>query len=120
MSHTVSIPATENEAWGFIGAMGVHAPAAWPLAMSAVAEATGQSLEAVRAFLDSRWGRHFANDVLNSLHEGTTLPAAILTAVDRWMTWRVGAKIAAHHGIPQGTAHLLGFVALAALEERLV
>ena len=43
--------------------MGQHARDAWPLAMTRIADATGADLEAVRAFLGSRHGRHFADAV---------------------------------------------------------
>ena len=33
------IPATENESWGFWGTMGGYASVAWPIAMTAIAEA---------------------------------------------------------------------------------
>ena len=67
-----AIPASQNEAWGFWGTMNEHAAAAWPLAMTAIADATGQPLESVRIFLDSRHGRHFADDVQNGLYRGQT------------------------------------------------
>ena len=56
MTHT-TIPASQNEAWGFWGTMNEHANAAWPLAMNAISDATGQPRESVRTFLDSRHGR---------------------------------------------------------------
>lgn len=46
------IPATRNEGWGFWGTMGGHACIAWPLAMTAVADATGKDLDIVRGFLE--------------------------------------------------------------------
>jgi hypothetical protein len=63
---------TNNEAWGFWGTIAHHAdPAqAWPIAMQAVADATGCSEAGVRDFLDSRHGRHFADDVANGLFDG--------------------------------------------------
>jgi hypothetical protein len=67
MNTTKQIPATQNEAWGFWGTMNEHASAAWPLAMIAISDATSQPLESVRIFLDSRHGRHFADDVQNGL-----------------------------------------------------
>ena len=42
-AHT-QIPATENTAWGFWGTLGEQAEAAWPLAMTAIAAATGKWL----------------------------------------------------------------------------
>lgn len=38
-----NIPATRNEGWGFWGTMGGHACIAWPLAMTAVTDATGEA-----------------------------------------------------------------------------
>ncbi len=80
MSTPRQIPATQNNAWGFFGTMNEQASAAWPLAMTAIAEATGEPLESVRIFLDSRHGRHFADDVLNQLFAGNPLSEAIATA----------------------------------------
>lgn len=70
MTTASQIPATQNDAWGFWGTMNEHASAAWPLAMTAVSDATHQPLESVRTFLDSRHGRHFADDVQNGLYQG--------------------------------------------------
>jgi hypothetical protein len=74
---TNQIPATQNDAWGFWGTMKEHASAAWPLAMTAVSVATSQPLDSVRTFLDSRHGRHFADDVQNGLYQGQALQDAI-------------------------------------------
>jgi len=68
-----TIPATQNEAWGFWGTMNEHATVAWPLAMNAVSDATGQPLDSVRTFLNSRHGRHFADEVQNGLFRGQPL-----------------------------------------------
>ena len=65
MNATTQIPATQNDTWGFYGTMNEQAEAAWPLAMTAISDATSQPLESVRAFLDSRHGRHPALDVLD-------------------------------------------------------
>ncbi|WKB50793.1 hypothetical protein [Eleftheria terrae] len=114
-----NVPAAPNEAWGFIGTMREHAPTAWPIAMRGIAKATGEPMESVRAFLDSRSGRHFADDVLNEVHAGEPLPQAIQKAIDRWMAWRIGAKTSAYHGIPRGLPYLTGFVIDAAMQEEL-
>ena len=76
-----TIPATRNEGWGFFGTMNERAEAAWPLAMTAVANATGETLDTVRLFLDSRFGRHFADDVLNAVDDGRALADAIAAAM---------------------------------------
>lgn len=107
---TSQIPATQNDTWGFWGTMNEHAAAAWPLVMNAVSEATGQPLESVRIFLDSRHGRHFADDVQNGLYAGATLADAINAATQRWMGWTIGRQTAKQYGIPKGMPYLTGFV----------
>jgi hypothetical protein len=110
MTATKQIPATQNEAWGFWGTMNNDAQAAWPTAMTAISDATCQPLESVRAFLDSRHGRHFADDVLNELHAGANLRDAIHTATQRWMGWTIGRQTSKEYGIPKGLPYLTGFV----------
>lgn len=111
MNHEpTAIPATENEPWGFWGTMEEHAEAAWPLAMTAISDATGQPLESVRVFLDSRYGRHFADDVLNELLRAHTIQQAINAAVTRWMGWTIGRQTSKDYGIPKGLPYLTGFV----------
>jgi hypothetical protein len=104
---------TNNEAWGFWGTMRHHAEpdAAWPIAMQAIGTATGCADFAVRDFLDSRDGRHFADDVTNGLVRGLSLSAAIGAAVERWMGWRIGRRLSRATGIPQALPYLLGLVA---------
>jgi len=110
MTTTNPMPATQNDAWGFFGTMDEHAAAAWPLAMSAISDATGQPLESVRVFLDSRHGRHFADDVQNELFEGKNLQDAINAATARWMGWTIGRQTSKAYGIPRGMPYLSGFV----------
>ena len=110
MNATTQIPATQNDAWGFWGAMNEQANAAWPLAMTAISQATGESLDAVRIFLDSRHGRHFADDVHNGLYDGANLTDAIHAATGRWMGWTIGRQTSKQYGIPAGLPYLTGFV----------
>jgi hypothetical protein len=110
MTTTTQIPATQNEAWGFWGTMTENAAAAWPMAMTAIAEATGQPLDAVRTFLDSRHGRHFADDVLNQMHAGLALADALRAATQQWMGWKIGRQTSKQYGIPRGLPYLTGFV----------
>ncbi len=110
MTETSQIPATQNEPWGFWGTMNEQAATAWPLAMTAVSDTTGQPLESVRTFLDSRHGRHFADDVLNQLHAGHVLTDAINAATQQWMGWKIGRKTSKDYGIPRGLPYLTGFV----------
>ena len=110
MNTTTQIPATQNDAWGFFGTMDEHAAAAWPLAMTAISDATHQTLDSVRIFLDSRHGRHFADDVQNGLYEGKNLQDAIDAATGRWMGWTIGRQTSKDYGIPRGLPYLTGFV----------
>ncbi len=110
MTTTQPIPATRNDAWGFYGTMNEHADAAWPIAMNRVSQVTCQPLEAVRAFLDSRHGRHFADAVLTHLHAGQTLHDAIDAATRQWMGWTIGRQTSKDYGIPRGLPYLTGFV----------
>ena len=116
MIDTDDLPRTRNEGWGFYGTMKDHAAAAWPLAMLAIRQATEESLEDVRAFLDSRWGRHFADEVHNGLHRGESLQEAIDGASRRWMEWKVGSRQAAQYGVPKGMAYLLAMVVHAGIQ----
>lgn len=110
MTTTPEIPASQNESWGFIGTMNEHATAAWPLALTAISNATGESLESVRIFLASRHGRHFADDVHNGLFRGDILQDAIHAATQRWMGWTISRQTAKDYGIPRGMPYLIGFV----------
>ena len=118
MTSTNKMPPSENQAWGFFGTIAQHADAeaAWPLAMSAVADATGCTPDEVRAFLDSRHGRHFADDVANALLELLPLADAVVAATRKWMGWTINQATARETGIPQGLPYLTGFVMHAAIE----
>ena len=103
---------SNNEAWGFFGSIRPHADPteAWATAMEVITEATGCADYAVRDFLDSRHGRHFADDVANNLVKGLSLRGAIDVAIARWMTWRIGRRTSRETGIPSDLPYLLGLV----------
>lgn len=107
---------TENEAYGFYGTMRLDdcADAAWDIAMRAVGKDTGASPEAVRAFLDSRWGRHFADDVHCFLGR-VPLERAIEDAIVRWNGWKLGPRTRKELGIPTLMRYLSGMVYAAAV-----
>ena len=110
---TTTILPTTNQAWGFWGSMGyttADQSQAWALASTAIAKATGGTPEAVGDFLDSRQGRHFANDVASELFNGRTLAAAVDAAVATWMGWKIDKRIEREHGIPRGLPYLTGWV----------
>ena len=109
---TATLP-TRNEAWGFFGTMNqmdADAHQAWNAASAMIAAQTDASPEGVRDFLDSRHGRHFADEVSNALHDGRGLEAAIEHAVARWQGWRIGRQTSRDAGIPAGLPYLRGFV----------
>jgi len=119
-----SIPASHNDTWGFTGTLEGQAEAAWPIAMTTIAAATSQAatsqpLESVRAFLDSRHGRHFADDVLNERAKGKDLEQAIYAAAARWMVWTIGRQTSRDYGIPCGLPYLTGFVVHCEIAEEL-
>ena len=77
---TTTILASRNLEWGYWGTLAriENDPAAdpakaWAIASRRIAEATTASPEGVRDFLDSRHGRHFADDVAGELARGDTL-----------------------------------------------
>ena len=110
MTNATQTLATQNESWGFWGTMNEHATAAWPIASTAIAAATGCEPEQVRAFLDSRHGRHFADEVQNGLYRGQPLADAINAATRQWMGWTIGRQTSKEYGIPRGLPYLTGFV----------
>ena len=110
MMNTTKMPVTTNPDWGFFGSLRDQAEIAWPIAMTAISDATHQPLESVRAFLDSRHGRHFADEVHNGLYAGANLKDAIEQATQRWMGWTIGRQTSKQHGIPKGMPYLTGFV----------
>ena len=101
-----------NEAWGFFGTIRHHADAndAWRIAMDLITTKVGCAETATRAFLDSRYGRHFADEVSNGLAHGLSLKAAVEAAVELWSTWRITRRTSGETGIPVGLSYLHGFV----------
>ena len=106
--------ASKNEARGFYGTIEQHAEPnqAWALAVAGITTSTGRCDQAVRDFLDSRYGRHFADEVAMGLCGGRDLPRAIDEAIERWMGRRIDAAIESELGIPEGLPYLTGFVCM--------
>lgn len=109
---------SQNPDWGFFGSIADYAEPeeAWKLAMQTIARATACPLIAVRDFLDSRHGRHLADDVANSRHAGLALKPAIEAAVERWMRWSISRRTERDTGIPRGLPYLTGFVTRCEIE----
>ena len=104
---------TQNESWGFYGtSAGFSDPEqAWALCFSALSKIAGASTNGLRDFLDSRHGRHLADEVNNYLNDGLDLPAAVDAAVTRWMGWSINRTTSKEMGIPMGLPYLTGLIA---------
>jgi hypothetical protein len=112
---TPTILPTRNEPWGFWGTIAriENDPAAdpakaWEMASRRIAETTEASPDGVRDFLDSRHGRHFADDVANELWKGETLKTATDAAINRWQSWTIDSRTSRDEGIPEGLPYLTG------------
>lgn len=106
---------TENEGYGFYGTMALDGCAdnAWDVAMTAIVAETGAEPAHVRAFLDSKWGRHFADNVQCELRQGS-LDQAVAAAIARWQGWTLGYRTRQDLGIPTPMRYLDGMVYSAA------
>ena len=87
----------------------------WTLASRLIAEAihadSEDEMSGIRDFLDSRMGRHFADDVVGNMTGcGIGLEAAIGSAIRRWQGWRIDRQTEREHGIPAGLPYLTGWV----------
>lgn len=107
-----SLP-TQNPVYGFWGAMdniGQPAAAAWEIAFQQISAETVASAEAVQAFLDSRFGRHFADEVANHLVRQVSLEAAVRASINTHLSWTIDHRTARQHGIPSGLSYLHGWL----------
>lgn len=117
----MNILKTENESYGFWGTMNLDgcAEQAWNIALPAIMNETGAEADEVRDFLDSRWGRHFADDVHCFLAK-MPLKAAIDAAIARWNGWTLSPRTRKELDIPTPMPYLSGMVyaaAIASMEE---
>ena len=101
---------SENPDWGFHGEMrnnqGIDPAEAFDLACRMIDSATGCGAFETAAWLDSRHGRHFGDDVSSAITEGKTLPEAIEAAISRWRSWKIDKTLAREIGIPETTPYL--------------
>jgi hypothetical protein len=106
--------ASKNEPGRFYGTIEQYAEPsqAWALAVAGITKSTGRCDQAVRDFLDSRYGRHFADEVAMRLCGGRDLPRAIDEAIERWMDRRIDAAIERELGISEGLPYLTGRVCM--------
>ena len=118
---TPTILPSRNEDYGFFRTLTVcpqrdrRSAEVWALASRMIAEVTHADSEdemiGIRDFLDSRIGRHFADDVVGNMTGcNTELEPAIAAAIRRWQGWRIDRKTEREHGIPAGLPYLTGWV----------
>ena len=116
----LAILSSRNEDYGFFRALTVcpqrdrRSAEVWALASRMIAEAIGANSEddmiGIRDFLDSRIGRHFADDVVGNMTGcNIELEPAIAAAIRCWQGWRIDRKTQNEHGIPAGLSYLTGW-----------
>ncbi|WP_300803065.1 hypothetical protein [uncultured Desulfovibrio sp.] len=102
---------TQTTGFGFYGSLREkEVRAAWALALPAIVAATGCEEDEVRDFLDSRYGRHFADTVRCHQERGHALAHAIAAAITEWRGYRVGKATRRAYGMPEGADYLTGMV----------
>lgn len=108
---------TRNEAYGFYGTMRLDgcADEAWGIAITAIASDTGAEPDEVRDFLDSRWGRHFA-DTVHCYLDKHSLKEAIAQAIRHWNSWTLSLRTRRKLDIPLPMPYLTGMVYVATFE----
>jgi hypothetical protein len=120
MTAYVILP-TRNEANGFFGTITIcslrerRTAEVWTLASTLIAQAVHADSEdemiGVPDFLNSRMGRHFADDVVGELQSGVAnSETAINTAIRKWLGWRISRRTEREEGIPEGLPYLTGWV----------
>lgn len=112
---------SRNEDYGFFRVMTVcplrerRSAEVWTLASRLIAAAISADNEdemiGIRDFLDSRMGRHFADDVVGNM-TGCNIDSetAIQSAIRRWQGWRISKRTEREEGIPAGLPYLNGWV----------
>ena len=95
-----------------MGLLREHGEAAWCIAVERIATTTRFAQEDVAVFLDSRFGRQFADDVSNELLKWVDMATAIDAAIERWMGWAISTATSKQYGIPVGLPYLAGFVGM--------
>jgi hypothetical protein len=112
---------SRNQDYGFFRTLTVcperdrRSAEVWTLASRLIAEAIAASSEdemiGIRDFLDSRIGRHFADDVVGNMTGcNIGLEAAIASAIRRWQGWHIDRATERSAGIPAGLPYLTGWV----------
>jgi hypothetical protein len=112
---------SRNEDFGFYRTLTIcpqrdrRSTEVWALASRLIAEAiradSDEERVGIRDFLDSRMGRHFADDVVGNM-VGCKIDSetAIRSAIRRWQDWRISRQTERDEGIPAGLPYLTGWV----------
>jgi hypothetical protein len=120
MTATATLP-SRNEDYGFFRTITVfplrdrRSAEVWVLASTMIAKAIRADSEnemiGIRDFLDSRMGRHFADDVIGNM-AGSNIDSetAMMSAIRRWQDWRISRQTEREEGIPAGLPYLTGWV----------
>ena len=120
MTATATLP-SRNEDYGFFRTITVfplrdrRSAEVWTLASRLIAEVIRADSEdemiGIRDFLDSRMGRHFADDVIGNM-AGSNIDSetAMMSAIRRWQDWRISRQTEREEGIPAGPPYLTGWV----------
>ena len=118
---TPAILPSRNPAYGFFGTLTTcperdrRSVEVWVLASTLIAKAiratTEEDMIGIRDFLDSRMGRHFADDVVGHL-TGCNIDTetALNSAIRTWQNWRISRQLERDEGIPEGLPYLTGWV----------
>ena len=120
MTNRTILP-SQNTAYGFYGTVTTcplrdcTSATFWTLASTLIAEAVNAQGEAemigIRDFLDSKMGRHFADEVIDAMRTArTSTKAALEATIDKWQRRGISAQTEASHGIPEGLPQLEGWV----------
>lgn len=94
---TISIPKTDNPKHGFHGTIWRNKRRAWNAAIIEFYKATGVNPFAIRVWLDSRYGRHFADKVnemaaVYRTFEDHTVEDAVALCVKEHFKYSIGGK----------------------------
>lgn len=102
---------TRKEGYGSYGTMYLDgcAEEAWEIAMQVIGAETGAEPDEVRNFLDSRWGRHFA-DTVRCFLERCSLREAIAETIREWNGWKLSLRTRRELDIPTPMPYLTGMV----------
>ncbi|MCC5993921.1 MAG: hypothetical protein JJT99_15515 [Rhodobacteraceae bacterium] len=112
---------SRNPDYGFFGTLTTcperdqRSVEVWVLASTliakAIAAATEEEMIGIRDFLDSRMGRHFADDVVgNMVGCKIDTETAIRSSIRRWQDWRISRQLERDEGIPADLPYLTGWV----------